>query len=551
MRKNLIIFIGIYFFLTTLNCFTQSNIFIKKFSDSNPIYSSFCVGYPSIDTFSNHSFIGAGSYWRFPISSTDTFNYDGYLQKIEKTGVTKWIRKYRTSKRMTFINSVKTLKNKTFLICGRNSSVYNSYNLQSSGILFKVDSNGLLIWSRKYPYQNLYKNIELSNGDIAISAIDSNGYTKLVLLDPNFNLKWCIQSDSSSPKGNYLYNIIEGKNKNLLFFGYGDGNPLKAICILVDSLGNKINDFTMSTSNVISSGFYNGIKFSDNSFYLTGVSCHSSNLLAGNITKLDKNINVIWSNNYKAGIGNAEFFDIFNFAPNKLAILSEPEAYGNFPNIQRSGFTFIDSNGIVRKSILFTTDTMSVLPLKILNSNNGKLLYTGMTTSSIHYYGQIDTATALCKLDTVNFSSTNVITNFTFNKFNFTSSNFTFQTLQLYVYDAFDVKSDYYCSLGSTSSLEPIPTNISKLENSNEVSVFPNPCSNQFIITSKSNSIENNLFNSEIEIYNNKGILIYTTNTFYNNSILFNTSNFSNGIYLLKIKLFSGKIILKKIVIIN
>ncbi|MES2678379.1 MAG: hypothetical protein V4635_00780 [Bacteroidota bacterium] len=169
--------------------------FLKTFSATTTYSGSVPGNYvlqhtltQGIATLSPSSFILSGSYERGPMVWYDTMLADGYLVKNQTNGLTKWFRKYHLAKRSMRLFDV-AIKYNSEIIAGG-----TSYNLSSQenpdGILLTTDSNGHLKSVKLYPKQRISRIIVMKDKKVAILALDSNRYAKLVLLDKDCNVLW-------------------------------------------------------------------------------------------------------------------------------------------------------------------------------------------------------------------------------------------------------------------------------------------------------------------------------------------------------------------------
>jgi hypothetical protein len=89
------------------------------------------------------------------------------------------------------------------------------------------------------------------------------------------------------------------------------------------------------------------------------------------------------------------------------------------------------------------------------------------------------------------------------------------------------------------------PLSYNEINNINDISVYPNPASKQFIVEAK------NILNSSITIFNNVGQQVFVPNVKENDKITYNSSALTSGLYFVILKYENGNIQTKKVLIEN
>ncbi|MDO9000328.1 T9SS type A sorting domain-containing protein [Sediminibacterium sp.] len=537
----------VYLVLLSLSASAQPSLFFKGFY-SSPSYT-FYSSSSSIDTLSQNSFVFGGLCIRFANPGIDTTTDDSYILKNEVNGLTKWFKKYHLHGSRIGFSDIKTDKNKDILICGYSTVPTATVN---DGIILKTDSNGLIKWSKRYPKQEIFATRPLRDGDIAVFATDSTSKMKLCLLDINGNVKWCKKQISNFGTQYYGCRITEGKNKDLLFYGY-DG---RAFAILMDSLGNKKKDLNMFNPNSIISLFYSGINFFNNGYFMCGIGQGNSNYFTGNILRLDNSLNILWYKNLITANYVSEFFDISTFNDNSLVILTEPEGHGSVQDLKRMGLTFIDSNGVVRKNLLFTSDSVDHLPLRFLPLKNGNILFNGISFADTNSYGWMgcygitDTVSnGFCGFKNISYTQLNTTQNFTFNNYNFINSSLTNNNIVLNTYLPFDCDVKYFCSSGPVGPYDPLDVSIKEERKDSFLKLFPNPANETISIVNIEYEKRFLQFNSKLKITNTMGITIYETTFGKENSLVVSVKDFTEGVYFVSLILVNGERVSKKFIV--
>jgi len=527
---------------------TQPTLFFKGLTPM-PSYTAYGSS-ASVDTLSQNSFICGGRHTSFP-NLIEPSTHDSYLLKNEINGLTKWFKKYHLQGASIGFNDIKIDKNKDILICGSSVTLNGTYN---NGILIKTDSNGIIKWAKQYPHQELFSTRPLKNGDIAVFATDSTQKIKLCLLDINGNVKWCKKQMSNFGNTFYGCRITEGKNKDLLFYGY-DG---RAFAILTDSMGNNKKNLNMTNPVALTTIFYSCISFLNNGYYMCGVGQGASNLFTGNVLRLDNSLNILWHKNLSLSNHVAEFFDIAAYNSNSFVLLTEPEDDGShLGGLKRMGLTFIDSVGTVRKSLLFTTDSVNYLPFNFFLLNNGRVLFNGIghtdtvTGGMNGCFGITDTiANGFCGFDPVSFVNANTSQNFLFNNYTFINSSLNSSAISLHMYKPDDLDIKYMCSSGPVGPYDPIDVGIEEEEDEHDfLKLFPNPANESLVIMNVEHEKRFLLINSKIRITNTFGITVLEADWRQGNSYTLNTKDLKEGMYFLSLQLANSETILKKFIV--
>ncbi len=521
------------------NISAQTTNFLKVFN-SAPNYTIIELAYPALDTLSKNSFVTTGCKIRFAVNAADTLSYDSYMQKTEVSGLTKWHRMYHLNGYSLNIKDVKVLPNKEILCAGQTNDFFNSDGSKKHGILMKTDSTGYVQWCRIYPRQKIFKLLKRSDGNIGVLASDSGGFygknLKLALLNPSGNLIWCkrLVSPDSGFAG---FSIIEGKNKSFLI------NSNNSLLILLDSLGNHVNDLVFSPSSV-TKGFYRATNYYNQNYYITGY--YNSTSLYSTITKTDPSLNIIWHKTYQSLNGNSEFHNILPLAPNNLLVFCEPENYGTSSDLQRCGFAFFDSSGVFKKSHLFTTDSVPILPAEFIKLNDSKILFNA-SWNYAQFFGIVDTANgSFCKQTQITWNNVAGSSPINTNSFTSINSTFNYSLVPVHVYQPFDMQIDYFCSSGPVGPLDP--TSIGEEDLENDVTLFPSPTSDFLCIHFDSETKKHKSFN--FKLINSGGQQIMT-DRFYleSKSFLVDLRKLSSGIYYFEYYFDSDKPTTKKIIV--
>jgi hypothetical protein len=537
-----------YLILLSLSVSSQQTLFFKNFC-SAPNYT-FYSATSCIDTLSQNSFIFGGKSSRFTNPGLDTLASDSYLLKNEVNGLTKWFKKYHLHKENLSFNDIKIDKNKDIFVSGFSFPTYTA--TIRDGIIVKTDSNGIIKWSKRYPKQEIFATRPLKDGDIAVFATDSTSKMKLCLLDFNGNIKWCKKQNSNFGNQYYGCGIIEGKNKDLLFYGF-DG---RGFAILMDSSGNIKRDLNVTNPSAIIAPFYSAFNFFNNGYFMCGIGQGPPNLFTGNILRLDNSLNILWYKNLITANSVSEFFDISAFNNNNLVILTEPEGHGIGIGKKRMGLTFIDSTGIVRKNLLFTNDSVDHLPTKFFPLKNGNVLFNGISlvdTNSYDWmgcYGITDTiSNGFCGFKNISYTQLNTTQNFTFNNYNFINSSLNNSSVILNVYLPFDCDVKYFCSSGPVGPYDPLDVSIKEEQNDDFLKLFPNPADESIILLNNEPEKRFLFFNSKLKITNTLGFNVFETEMKNDNSYTLNTKDFKEGVYFLSLLLSNGEKVLKKFII--
>lgn len=391
----------------------------------------------------------------------------------------------------------------------------------------------------------------MKNGNIAVLASDSGSFygkaLKICLLNQLGNLIWSKKILPTDPNGYNGIDLVEGKNKNILILGYQPYPPGKSFLILIDSLGNKINDVSLNTQ------IYKVTNYYDEGYYAVGFGGGNANNITGSVMKINNSLNIQWYKLLQTQSGNSEFMDIIVAGRNNLIILNEPENYGFMPDLQRTGLTFIDSNGISRKNFLFTTDTMPIIPSEFLLLKNGRVLFTAYSPMT-QYFGVTDTiSNGFCKFTQINYPNINNTQTLNYNTFSTTNSTFNYSTTSLFVYQPFDLTIDYYCSSGPSGSLDPTnPINAIPSSEQKDIDIitFPNPASDFIVIANKSNENKSSLFKARIKLISSIGeIVLNYSNSTFDPYLKIDVKKFKSGIYYLQIEFENKENYSKKIII--
>ncbi len=523
----------LFLLLSVINCYSQTGTFLKTFTNT-PTYGGPMMRHCGLDTMSRNSFITSGSKLRFSSGPGDTLLFDSYIQKTEVSGLTNWFRMYHLWGNAMCLKDAKVLSNKDILCTGMTNEFYTSDGSIKHGILMKTDSNGFVQWCRLYPRQKFYKLLERSDGNIGIVAADSGGGNgknlKLALIDPAGNLLWCkrLQCPDS---GFYGVHIIEGKDKSFLI------NANYSLMILVDSSGNHLNDL-QAPSGV---GFYRGINYYNQNFYIAGYNTNGSKLTSA-ITKTDMSLNLIWHKAYQPNSYHSEFHNIMALAPNNLMLFCEPEGMSFSPVMQRTGFAFFDSSGVYRRSHIFTSDSMPLLPQDLIRLNNDKILFTGFS-SQLQYFGIIDTtANHFCKRDTAIWNPVPAIQPVNTNSFTSINSTLNYTTVPVFTYSPFDLSIIYRCNTGPTT------TEIEEENNEEKIILFPSPASDFLVVEINSETKRNKQV--DFKIYNSLGQKIMGDKFLpESKSFIIDLRNLTEGIYYFVYNFDSERSTTEKIVV--
>jgi hypothetical protein len=523
----------------------QINTFLKTFS-ATPGYNTTEYLFSGLDTLSKNSFITAGCKMRSPLNSSDTLVVDGYIQKTEISGLTKWFRSYHINGHALSFQDVKVISNKEIIAVGHTDNFGNPNANLKHGIILKTDSSGYPIWCRLYPRQKIYNILRRSDGNIGIVASDSGNFLaknlKLALLNPAGNLIWCKRL-MSSDSDFYSIHIKEGINKSFII------NNEYSLMILIDSSGNHVNDISYNPPSA-AHGFHNVINYYNQYYYITGLNTNSSNKLLSTITKTDAALNIIWHKNYQSSGGDSEFHNIVALAPNNLMVFCEPENYGTYPYLQRSGFAFFDSSGTFKKSHLFTSDTFPILPYDLIPLRNGKFLFTAFNSNILNFFGIVDTTLGtFCKQTQINWNNVSAPSPVNTNSFTCVNAAFNYSVIPVYVYNPIDATIEYVCSNGPTGPLDSTAVSIQEEEyDNNSLNIFPIPTQGILYVDFNIKIEKRNVIT--LKLFNSLGQLLMNNRTFLESKYLpLDLRNFPNGVYYLTIMLDPEKTIIKKIIL--
>ncbi len=164
--------------------------------------------------------------------------------KIDNQSNVIWSKVYRYSNTAAeFSGGLTVLNDKSMIVSGRTDSVA-SPDAFSDIILFKVDSVGTILWSKRFKnsIEDTYIRSHVVTQDSCIVLLVNSGLRNILIkTDINGNLIWSKHYSS----GTYSrgYSIIEEQNGNLVFTGrFQDNDSIgffdRAFLVTTDSMGN-------------------------------------------------------------------------------------------------------------------------------------------------------------------------------------------------------------------------------------------------------------------------------------------------------------------------
>ncbi len=302
-------------------CFGQSstpyigNIFIVQFDTSgNELWKKeFNIsGYYRSGILDSKK-INSTSYLLAGGAKDSTGNVDNLLIKINANGDTLWSKINKdTNTFQTYVKIIKLNDNSTFVI-GGNIDYYNDNNYQLIA-LQKVDSEGNIIWQKKYDFNPYFSScadlIILPDRGFLICGYRWNVAAEkrdvlLIRTDSLGNLIW--QRTYHKKYEDFGQNVIISKEGGFLISGiqqiykgfsyYTD--RYAAWLIKTDTLGNVEWD-SIYPSDTGSTLFWKGIiQLKDSSYVINGG--HDPDLVHGDLpllTKIDRFGNIIWQHTY-------------------------------------------------------------------------------------------------------------------------------------------------------------------------------------------------------------------------------------------------------------
>lgn len=522
----------------------QINTFLKTYT-STPGYTTTqnCTG---LDTMSKNSFVTIGSKFRWQNNPNDTLLLDGYLQKTEVSGLTKWIRMYHLNGYALAFKDVKVTANKEILCVGQTNDFGTQNGNIKHGIIMKTDSNGYVLWCRLYPCQKIFKLLKMSDGNITVIASDSGSfygkYLKVVRLDPAGNTLWCKRLLPADTNGYTCQNVVEGKNKSILIVSN------YARLTLLDSSGNHVKDIIIAPSSWIGKGFHRAINNFNNGFYIVGYNKGNASNLGSTILKTDAMLNVLWYKTYESLGGDSEFHNLVAFSPNNILVLCEPENYGTTQNLWRFGYALFDSTGLFRRSNLFMTDSWPILPGELLRLPSNHLLFTAFNNQE-SYFGIVDTiSSSFCNQTQITWSNATNPSPIIANHFSSVNYSFTYSLVNVYTYQPFDFSITYNCSSGPTGPLDTTAVGIPEEDISNQIQLYPSPCSDFFTVQMKSDNKESGYVN--VKLLNSLGQLLLNNRfPLQAKKIMLDTRPYQSGLYYLVCEFENKSTIVKKVII--
>ncbi len=529
IKKILIEFVAMILFWTPLSK-AQNSGFYKTLNAP----AAFHEAYVYLDTISSTEFVAGGPATWFATTIQDTLTYDSYLLQHDDTGLLTWHKRYHYSKRLLRFFSFDVLKNKNILVGGVSNTSFYSFTAPNHGVLMLTNQNGNIIWTRSIPFYEVMKVKELSNENKIIVLSDTLGSPYILMLDKYFNFKW--GKRLSTIGSGYLNHIVEGKNGSFLLLGGYNG--MASYIALLDSMGNLTND--LDSPNVpqwVLSGFKNN----DNGFYVCGARVRSGTELNGTLMKLDNQLNIVWFKEYNLPSNIGEFQDIIRVSANNILVMGEPE--NQFSTEKYSNLIFMDTNGVIRRSYYFMSDSFPSLPTRAFLLSSGKVLFNSFWT--MKGFGVTDTiSNSFCGSQNVNWTLKDTVSNFSPGNFQSSVCGYSYQNINLISYPAANVTCNYQCSTGPNVGLE-------KEEPLNEsVVIYPIPTRDVLKLKYQRAAKKRSSELEFVYLLNAQGEKVYSTKWHYREpSLIIDVFNFSSGIYTLILTDKSGQTFFKKVVV--
>ncbi len=270
------------------------------------------------DKFGNYAVVG----------STKSYgNGDAFLTKWNKDGEMLWFKTYGGNNNELFYNVINTDDN-GYLLMG----VAASYSSSEDALLIKVDSGGVVQWSKTLGGSSMneffYRGVQLENGNFVLggtyqSAGSGREDCYLIKLDKNGNLIW------SKIYGNARYNVITGLAVNKdgsIVFSSSYENPYGELAIMkVDSNGNVLWNKLFGGSEPEAA--YDLTIGEDGNIYMVGTYRPTSNNMDMCIASFDQSGNARFVKTFGGSLNDV----LFRVKPfnNDLVAVGYSQSYGS------------------------------------------------------------------------------------------------------------------------------------------------------------------------------------------------------------------------------
>ncbi|MHB8260588.1 MAG: T9SS type A sorting domain-containing protein [Bacteroidia bacterium] len=460
--------------------------------------------------------------------NTDTLNAgsdDIYLIKTNRFGDTLWTKIYGTSSYDAAYRIIQT-SDGGFAFCGQSGN---------NPFLIKTNSFGDTLWTKQYSstsYSGMAHNLQQTSdgGFILAGEGDATGNTDFLLIKTDLvgNLQWAKTFGGSGLERAFSVFQINGT-------GYILSGFTESFSVMSDEMYVVRTDLN---GNLLWSKIYGGSrndipycmqKTNDGGYVLAG---ESTSFNGGNnqdiyVIKIDSSGNLIWSKDYDYSWYDYSFY-ISQTNDNGFIVSGGINVGGgNYsPYLLK-----INPNGDTMWSK--TIDTNNIAYCAIQTKDNGFSILTSKTNTSSQGLSLIKTD-SLGNACLQNSIHANIIANTTTVSIPSTSSNtanFTTTTMNVKI-----------GSRGNISQICPSLSGIEILYNNNEISIYPNPASNQFFIDA------NTIDKLTMVLYDVNGRLVLIRSISGKSNI--DISSLDEGVYTISIISNEG-VINKKLVIIK
>ncbi len=293
------------------------------------------------------------------------------------------------------------------------------------------------------------------------------------------------------------------------------------------------------------SQFYSAGNNFDSGFYIVG-SGPGTNSGSANLLKVNNQLQIEYYKLYERISPVVEFTDLIVHDRNIISLLTvDYQLLGS----RRAGFTFVDSTGVPRKSLLFNPAGSIQFAVQMLPIQNSKVLF-GLFSNAGRLFGVADTVLpGFCSTDTLNLVCNNYSSSPQYNNITLVNSTFNYLRDTAYVHTPKDAQIIYSCSNGPSAPLDTvnyppiIDVSVAERylnpENLVRFSVSPNPATNYLIINSDAT------FKSPIEmrIFNFEGkLLAFKEQSGDVFPIKVDVAEFLEGLYFLCIRTSEGEV---------
>lgn len=398
---------------------------------------------------------------------TGNSNTDAYLIKTGLNGDTLWTKKYSASTSSIPLDLIQT-SDGGYIITGWTDVSFGNNNI----ILMKTNSTGELQWA---------KSIGGSNLDRAVSVIELNGSGYVI----------AGLSQSFTPTRNEYYIIKTDMLGNIIWSKIYGG------------IENETPNHMIATND-------GGILIAGNSDSFGG---NNQDIL---LIKIDTSGNLIWAKDY-----DISTWDIVNYVT-----LASDSGYLISGGINVGGGNYspyilkINANGIIQWSK--TIDTNYIAYQGILTKDNGFAIISSCQST---FCGisliKTDSSGNTCLNNTVQTNMINPSINIAQPATIISNIGYTETTLGNLTFNSRGHVTNI-CQSVSISELN---------QNEGYLSVFPNPFSQEFTLTTKQI-----LSNAELIVYNSFGQQVNILNNISGQRIIVKRGNLENGLYFLQLK---------------